>query len=122
MDAATQVAALRTAIAAAHAVDIAAAATTVVVEAARVAEAAATAVVDTGNYGLRRKIEFPLMDEKARLLRQAGFLFVLETYRYPANSSASPPVPPVDPRSSLPRPDALAYAQQRTSLPNGRNR
>jgi hypothetical protein len=50
-----------------------AAITAVAVAAASMAEAAATVVVDTGNYGLTRTIEVPLICEKARLLRQAGF-------------------------------------------------
>jgi hypothetical protein len=33
-------------------------------------------VVDTANNGLERTIEVPLSITKARLLRQAGFLFV----------------------------------------------
>jgi hypothetical protein len=52
------------------------------------AEAAATAVVDTGNPGLLRKIEVPLMDDEARLPRQAGFLFVRWPESRLANSLA----------------------------------
>lgn len=78
MHAATQVAALRTAIVAAATAAVVAvvAIAAAVVAAATTAEAAVTAVVDAGNSGLERTIEVPLMIEKARLLRQAGFLFV----------------------------------------------
>ena len=57
----------------------------VAVEAASMVEAAAaTAVVDTGNESalrLRRTIEVSADSEKARLLRQAGFLFVAASCR-----------------------------------------
>jgi hypothetical protein len=62
----------------AAAVDLAAA-----LAAASAAAVAATVVVaDTGNPGLERKTEFPLIDKKARLLRQAGFFVGLEKRRW----------------------------------------
>ena len=65
-----------------------------VVVASTVVEAAATAVavVDTVNPGLRRKFEIPLIHEKARLLRQAGF-FASRIRACSVNRTTTPGVP-----------------------------